>query len=58
VQESVIGSRFEASWQPLQAAAPGAPPQILPSITGRAWVTAEATLLRAEGDPFRDGIRP
>jgi 4-hydroxyproline epimerase len=77
VQESVIGSRFEASWQPLEPAAgswrlPAAPMAagtasgstrdrtglyILPSITGRAWVTAEATLLRADDDPFRDGIR-
>jgi 4-hydroxyproline epimerase len=54
VQESVIGSRFEASWQPAHAG--GA--RILPSITGRAWVTAVATLLRADDDPFRDGIRP
>ena len=52
VQESVIGSRFEASWQP----APGQPGRILPAIRGRAWITAEATLLRAEDDPFRDGI--
>jgi len=53
VQESVIGSRFEASWQPVEGGA-GA---ILPAITGRAWITAEATLLRADDDPFRDGIR-
>jgi 4-hydroxyproline epimerase len=68
IQESVIGSRFEASWQPADAvasSAPGlegsagaaAPLRIVPSITGRAWVTAEATLLRADDDPFRDGIR-
>jgi 4-hydroxyproline epimerase len=31
--------------------------EILPAITGRAWITAEATLLRADDDPFRDGIR-
>jgi len=53
VQESVIGSRFEGRWQPL-ADAPG---WILPAITGRAWITAESTLLRAADDPFRDGIR-
>jgi 4-hydroxyproline epimerase len=52
-QESVIGSRFEATWQP----APDAPGRILPAITGRAWITAEATLLRADDDPLRDGIR-
>jgi 4-hydroxyproline epimerase len=52
-QESVIGSRFEGSWQPLE----GSPGRILPAISGRAWITAEATLLRAGDDPFRDGIR-
>jgi 4-hydroxyproline epimerase len=57
VQESVIGSRFEASWQPAAAAAGGGAVEILPAITGRAWITAEATLLRAADDPFRDGIR-
>lgn len=30
---------------------------LYPSITGRAWVTARAELLRAPGDPFADGIR-
>jgi len=53
VQESVIGSRFEARWTPLE----GAPGRILPAISGRAWITAEATLLLASDDPFRDGIR-
>jgi 4-hydroxyproline epimerase len=53
-QESVIGSRFQASWQPAEGGAPG---EILPAITGRAWVTAETRLLRAADDPFRDGIR-
>jgi 4-hydroxyproline epimerase len=31
--------------------------QIIPSITGRAWVTAQAELWREATDPFRDGIR-
>ncbi len=53
VQESVIGSRFEASWAPAE----GRPGAILPAISGRAWITAEATLLLAHDDPFRDGIR-
>ena len=53
VQESVIGSRFEGRWQPLA----GPPGRILPAVSGRAWITAEATLLRADDDPFRDGIR-
>ena len=53
VQESVIGSRFEGRWSP----STGSPGQVLPAIRGRAWITAEATLLRADDDPFRDGIR-
>jgi len=53
VQESVIGSRFEGRWTPVD----GQPGRILPAIRGRAWITAETTLLRADDDPFRDGIR-
>ena len=53
VQESVIGSRFEGRWAPVD----GRPDAILPAITGRAWITAESTLLLAHDDPFRDGIR-
>ncbi len=45
VQESVIGSRFEASYQ---ATANG----IIPSITGRAYVTAHATLFADPADPL------
>ncbi len=51
VQESVIGTRFVA---PLRMRARTAP--FIPSITGRAWVTAEATLLRDPTDPFPNGI--
>jgi 4-hydroxyproline epimerase len=50
VQESVIGGRFEASYLPLPEG------RVAPTITGRAWVTAEAWLLRDPNDPFRDGI--
>ena len=50
VQESVIGTRFTGRY------APGDADTILPSITGRAWVTAEATLLRDPSDPFPNGI--
>ena len=53
VQESVIGSRFEGRWAPVD----GQPDRIAPAISGRAWITAEATLLLASDDPFRDGIR-
>jgi 4-hydroxyproline epimerase len=51
-QESVIGSVFEGSVEPT-----GEPGVVIPSITGSAYVTAEATLLRQEGDPFAAGIR-
>jgi 4-hydroxyproline epimerase len=50
VQESVIGSRFTGSY------ARGENGAILPLITGSAWVTAEATLLRDPTDPFPNGI--
>ena len=49
-QESLIGSLFEASYQP------GETGEIIPSITGSAWVTAESTLLLDPRDPFRAGI--
>ena len=52
-QESVIGSRFEGRWSPVE----GEAGRILPAIRGRAWITGEATLLLAQDDPFRDGIR-
>jgi 4-hydroxyproline epimerase len=51
VQESVIGSRFEASYRV------GADGAILPRLIGEAFVTAEATLIRDPADPFADGIR-
>jgi len=62
VQESIIGSRFigryrlaseeEASLIP----AANGTPIIIPSITGQAFVTGEATLICQEGDPFANGI--
>ncbi len=51
VQESVVGSRFIARYR---RDATGA---IIPTITGRAFVVAEATLLRHPDDPFADGLR-
>ncbi len=50
VQESIIGSRFEMSYRPSPAGG------ILPTIRGRAFVVAEATLVRDPADPFADGI--
>ena len=50
-QESIIGSVFTGS-----VATEG--DRLIPTITGRAWVNAEGTLLLDDSDPFRDGIRP
>ena len=50
IQESVIGSRFEARYRLDDDG------RVLPTITGRAHVTAEATLILDPGDPFRWGI--
>ncbi|MEJ2357866.1 MAG: proline racemase family protein, partial [Deinococcales bacterium] len=50
-QESVIGSRFEARYELDDAG------RVVPTITGEAYVTADATLLFDERDPFRWGIR-
>src|SRR5262249_29933222 len=49
IQESVVGSLFEASYRRAGGA-------ILPRITGRAHVTAEAKLVFDPADPFRAGI--
>ena len=50
VQESLIGSRFTARYQ---RSAEG---EIIPSITGEAFVCGDTTLIRNPRDPFRDGI--
>lgn len=52
VQESIIGSTFTASYRWLDRAAG----VIVPTITGTAHLTAEATLLFHSHDPFRHGI--
>lgn len=49
-QESIIGSRFAGSVR-IEGG------KIIPSISGRAFVTAESTLLLHDQDPFRFGIR-
>lgn len=53
-QASVIGSRFEGSYQWQTEGEP----QIIPTIRGRAHISAEATLLLDDDDPFAWGIRP
>lgn len=49
-QESIVGSVFQASFRRQGE-------QIIPRITGTAYVTAEATLLIDPEDPFAWGIR-
>jgi 4-hydroxyproline epimerase len=49
-QQSVVGSIFEGRVQ-LQDG------QVIPTITGEAWVMAEGQLLVDERDPFAEGIR-
>jgi 4-hydroxyproline epimerase len=49
VQESIIGSRFEASY--VRAGA-----EVRPRITGAAFITLEGTLIVDERDPFGWGI--
>lgn len=50
-QESIVGSVFDA-WAKVEGE------KIIPTIKGTAHVTAEATLLQYENDPFREGIGP
>jgi 4-hydroxyproline epimerase len=50
IQESVIGSRFTARYSLNEQG------EVIPSITGRAFVCAEGTLVRQAGDPFAQGI--
>jgi 4-hydroxyproline epimerase len=50
VQESIIGSRFRASFEP----GPGG--GVLPRITGRAFVCAESKLVQDPADPFLYGF--
>ena len=50
LQESVIGSRFTASYRVDDNG------EIIPSITGRAFICADTTLVQQAGDPFARGI--
>jgi 4-hydroxyproline epimerase len=49
-QESIVGSVFEGSIEVTGG-------MVFPTIRGRAYVTAEATLIRDPRDPFEKGIR-
>ena len=50
VQESIIGSRFRATFEP------GPNGGVLPRIGGRAFLCAESVLLDSPADPFRYGF--
>lgn len=54
LQESVVGTTFLGRYR-YEDEAKG---KIIPSITGKAWVTAEGSLLIDSHDPFAWGIRP
>jgi 4-hydroxyproline epimerase len=51
-QEGILGTRFEASYRLRN----GASSEVIPSITGSAFITAESKLLLQPGDPFPAGI--
>lgn len=50
VQESIIGSRFSASYRLSEEG------DVIPTICGRAYICGEALLIRQPGDPFGNGI--
>ena len=54
VQESILGSTFTGRYQWLDRATG----EIIPTVTGTAHITAEASLLLSDTDPFCWGIRP
>lgn len=51
VQESVIGSTYTISYQQ------GSDGTVVPTVTGQAYVTSDATLIFDAADPYRLGIR-
>jgi 4-hydroxyproline epimerase len=52
-QEGILDTVFTGTIQPSLED----PNQVLPTITGRAWITAESTLHFDPSDPFRNGIQ-
>jgi 4-hydroxyproline epimerase len=50
IQESIVGSRFTASYRA------GTAGQIIPTIAGHAYICADAVLIQQPNDPFRAGI--
>ncbi|MCK7615871.1 proline racemase family protein [Roseibium sediminicola] len=51
LQESVIGSTYQISYQP------GEHGGVIPTVTGQAFVTSDANLIFNPADPYRSGIR-
>ncbi|MBC02608.1 MAG: hydroxyproline-2-epimerase [Phycisphaerae bacterium] len=51
IQESILGSRFTGRYRPGSRAG-----EIIPTISGRAWITAELELQLDPDDPYRFGI--
>jgi 4-hydroxyproline epimerase len=52
-QEGILGTVFEGSYRIEE----GMEQQVIPSVTGSAWIIAESRLLLQENDPFRMGIQ-
>ena len=55
MQESVIGSRFEASYDETTSSPLTGPGAVVPRITGSAYITADSHLIHQPGDPFIAG---
>lgn len=51
-QEGILGTVFEGRYR----RSDGTREEVIPSITGSAYITGESRLLLGEGDPFRMGI--
>jgi len=51
IQEGILGTCFQASYQPLEQG------RIAPLVRGRAYICADSNLLIDPADPFRHGIR-
>ena len=48
-QEGILGTHFTGSIEPQGDG-------VIPTITGRAWITGDTTLLFDAADPFVEGI--
>ena len=53
IQESILGTKFAGFYRPI----PNEPQQIIPTISGSAFITAKGSLLLDDNDPFCWGIR-